>query len=222
MTPMEAPLIAIDVAFLLPEQAQARALAVNATLWEQSPKGFRFDETHLPHITLVQQFVQRASLPDIFAAVEVVLGDFLPLTLTVSHVETRGETAQFVIAPHPELQRLHERLMEALAPFDEGDGPAEAFANGDEPPRPRDLEWVRNYRARASGRHYFPHITLGKGIVTEPIAPFSFTADRIAVCQLGRFCTCRVILREWQLKRPFRKGGSKCSDARRSSPWRRS
>ena len=197
---MESPLIAIDVAFLLPEEAEARALAVNATLWEHGRMGFRFDETNLPHITLVQQFVRRTNLSDVFAVVDSVLEAFSPLTLTVSHVETRGETAQFVIAPHPELQQLHERLMEALAPFDEGDGPAEAFADGDEPPRPRDLEWVRNYRACASGAHYFPHITLGKGRVTEPIAPFSFTADRIAVCQLGRFCTCRVILREWRLK----------------------
>jgi len=197
---VDVSIIAIDVAFLLPDDAHARALAVNAKLWEQSALGFRFDETHLPHITLVQQFVRRASLPDLFAAVEVVLGDFSPLTLTVSRIETRGETVQFVIVPHPELQRLHERLLEALAPFDEGDGPAEAFANGDEPPRPRDLEWVRNYRARASGQAYFPHITLGKGVVTEPIAPFSFTADRIALCQLGRFCTCRVILRQWRLK----------------------
>ncbi|MCS6816967.1 MAG: 2'-5' RNA ligase family protein [Blastocatellia bacterium] len=197
---METPLIAIDVAFLLPDDAQAHALAVNATLWAQSQMGFRFDETHLPHITLLQQFVRRANLPDVFAAVDAVLEEFSPLTLTISHVETRGETAQFVIAPHAELQRLHERLLEALAPFDEGDGPAEAFANGDEPPRPRDLEWVRNYRAQASGSHYFPHITLGKGIVTEPIAPFAFTADHIAVCQLGRFCTCRVILREWRLR----------------------
>jgi 2'-5' RNA ligase len=197
---MDASLIAIDIAFLLPEDAQARALAVNAKLWAESREGFRFDETHLPHITLVQQFVRRAHLPEVFAAVESCLGEFPPMTLTVSGIEARGETVQFVIAPHSELSRLHERLMEALAPFDEGDGPAEAFADGDEPPRPRDLEWVRHYRAQASGPRYFPHITLGKGRVTESVAPFSFTADRIAACQLGRFCTCRVILQEWRLR----------------------
>ncbi len=197
---MTVPLIAIDVAFLLPEDAHARALAVNARLRAEDCEGFRFDETHLPHITLVQQFVRRARLPEVFAAVESCLGEFSPMTLTVLGIEARGETVQFVIAPHPELSRLHERLMEALAPFDEGDGPAEAFADGDEPPRPRDLEWVRHYRAQASGAHYFPHITLGKGRMSESSAPFSFTADRIAVCQLGRFCTCRVILREWRLR----------------------
>ncbi|GBC77558.1 hypothetical protein HRbin08_01036 [bacterium HR08] len=196
---METSLVAIDVAFLLPEDAQKRAEAVNAMLWAQGQGGFRFDQTHWPHITLLQQFVRRSRLPEIFAAVESQLGEFSPMTLTVSGIEARGETVQFVIAPHPELQRLHERLMDALAPFDEGDGPSEAFADGDEPPRPRDLEWVRNYRAQASGARYFPHITLGKGVVTEPIAPFSFTADRLALCQLGRFCTCRVILREWRL-----------------------
>jgi len=197
---MTAPLIAIDVAFLLPEDAHARALAVNARLWAEEREGFRFDETHLPHITLVQQFVRRARLSEVFAAVASRLGEFSPMTLTVSGIEARGETVHFVIAPHPELHRLHERLMDALAPFDEGDGPAEAFADGDEPPRPRDLEWVRHYRAQASGARYFPHITLGRGQVTEPMAPFSFTADRIAVCQLGRFCTCRVILQEWRLR----------------------
>jgi 2'-5' RNA ligase len=199
---VDSPIVAIDVAFLLPDDAQARALEVNARLWEQSRMGFRFDRTHLPHITLLQQFVRRAHLPDIVAVAGTVLGEFSPLTLTVSHIEARGETVHFVIAPHPELHRLHQRLLDALAPFDEGDGPAEAFADGEEPPRPRDLEWVRNYRARASGASYFPHITLGKGRATESIAPFSFTADRVALCQLGRFCTCRAILHEWRLAAP--------------------
>lgn len=197
--------MAIDVALLLPEEAHARADAVNARLWERSRAGFRFDETHLPHITLVQQFVRRARLPEVFAIVESVAREFSPIVLTVSRIETRGETVQFVIAPHPELQRMHERLMEALAPLDEGEGTEEAFADGDEPPRPRDLQWVRDYRSQASFARYVPHITLGKGEAPEPCDPFPFTARRLAVCQLGRFCTCRVILKEWTLnpKAPF-------------------
>src|SRR5205809_1113023 len=65
--------------------------------------------------------------------------------------------------------------------------------------RVRDVLWVAGYRLKSSFGSYTPHITLGHGGEPPWIEPFSFEATTAAVCHLGRFCTCRRVLRQWTL-----------------------
>ena len=67
------PVTAIDI-LLKPDGVMVqRALAANARLRETFPKGFAFDDTHHPHLTLVQQFVRTDHLDKVFAAANAVL-----------------------------------------------------------------------------------------------------------------------------------------------------
>ena len=63
--------------------------------------------------------------------------------------------------------------------------------------------WVTGYRLKSSFHHFEPHITLGHGSAdpgaVPRIEPFTFDADTVAVCHLGRHCTCRKVLRSWTL-----------------------
>lgn len=201
-------LLAVDIALLLPEPVAERAKALNGTMLAAGParpppprpkdsEGLRFDSTHLPHITLVQMFVQRASLPALIARVDSVLGGFQPLVLRVTGFGSSTTAAHFAIEPNPSLQELHEALMDAVQPFEEAGGGAEAFYSDGEPPRDGDIAWVARFRANSSCGNFYPHITLGVGPPPEFREPFEFTAGRAALCRLGRFCTCRVVLREW-------------------------
>ena len=52
---------------------------------------------------------------------------------------------------------------------------------------------------KAAFTSYAPHITLGHAEQPPAVAPMSFTAGIVAACHLGRFCTCREILRTWTL-----------------------
>jgi hypothetical protein len=63
----------------------------------------------------------------------------------------------------------------------------------------RDVLWVTGYRLKSGFHHYTPHITLGHGTEPPAIEPSGFEADTVAVCHLGKFCTCRQVLREWRL-----------------------
>lgn len=195
--------VALDIVLLLPESAAARAHAYNATLRAAAPDGIRLDDTHLPHITLMQQCAPSSSLPAVWTALGPVLAATAPLELTVRRTSRLKSSAWFVIEPTPALQTLHERLLEALSPYADGRLAAAAFdRRGGEEPRPADLDWVRNYRAQSSGARFEPHVTLGVG-EPEPLpAPFTFSATRVAACQLGRHCTARAVLREWTLTPP--------------------
>ena len=192
------PAIAIDVAILLPTDIRAIVRRLNARFDVSAGDGFRFDATHHPHVTLGQHFVNADQLSEVCARVTILLSGLPPLDLRVTGGRV-GRTAQvLVVAPTPSLQRLHERLMDVLAPH-EVTGGAAAFEQDDAPPRDADVTWVTRFRADSSHARFDPHITVGVGPDPVTIEPFSFTAREIAVCRLGRFCTCRDHLAHWTL-----------------------
>jgi hypothetical protein len=97
----------------------------------------------------------------------------------------------------PALMQLHEEWMEALRGLERPGGGTDAFF--DEDARLRDVLWVTGYRLKSSFHHYRPHITLGHGSQPPAIEPRGFEVDTVAVCHLGKFCTCRKVLREWRI-----------------------
>jgi hypothetical protein len=105
----------------------------------------------------------------------------------------------------PALVRLHEGLLRATQSFERGGGTGSAFFAGEA--RERDVQWVREFRRESSFERFTPHITLGHAASPPHVEPTDAVAVRVAVCHLGRFCTCRRIIREWELRR-----GSKGQD----------
>ena len=192
------PAIAIDVAVLLPTDTRVALERLNAPFDVVGGSGVRFDATHHPHITLSQHFVNADRLTEVCARITTILSGLPPLDVRVTGTR-RGRTAQvLVVAPGPPLRRLHEQLMDALAPR-EVPGGAAAFQQDDAPPRDADVTWVARFRAASSYARFDPHITVGIGPDPITVDPFTFVARAIAVCHLGRFCTCRDQLADWTL-----------------------
>ena len=192
-------LLAVDVAVLLPDALLQPLLQLNATL-VPPPDGFRFDDTHLPHVSLAQQFIAAARLPDVIRATAAVLHGAGPLRLQPAGW-SRGRTASTVrLVPTDPLTRLHAGLMDGLQPFESGPGDETAFfSDAVEPARGADVEWVRQFRTQAAYGRFDPHVTLGVGRLTQLDPLCGADATRAALCQLGRFCTCRDVLAEWSL-----------------------
>ena len=67
------PVIAIDIALRPDATMVQRASAANARLLKVYPDGFALDDTHNPHITMLQQFVRTADLDKVFAAVDAAV-----------------------------------------------------------------------------------------------------------------------------------------------------
>src|ERR1700744_3342149 len=59
---------AIDIALEPDATMMQHAKAANARLLKSFPKGFPLDETHHPHVTMLQQFVRTDDLDKVFAA----------------------------------------------------------------------------------------------------------------------------------------------------------
>ena len=191
-------LVALDVVLLLPSAAATAVARLNAQL-EPPPAGFVFDDTHLPHVTLVQQFVREADLA-------MALGVLVPTALETPAIPLRGTglrrgrtTTSLGVDGGAALRLLHERLLARLGPHAAAPGDASAFVAGGEPARDGDVEWVTQFRAQATGARFEPHVTLGVGALDDAATRIAFTATELAACHLGRFCTCRRVLGTWRL-----------------------
>jgi 2'-5' RNA ligase len=190
-------LVAVDVAILPPPDITARAIALSDTLAAEGSAELRLDAEHLPHITLTQHFIREEELDDAFARVDDVVAGLQPIRVRATGAGRSDHTLWIAIENTPDLSALHERLMEALRGYERPDGGTSAFFEGEG--RVRDVLWVAGYRLKSSFSAFTPHITLGHGDRQPAVEPFAFDATAIAACHLGRFCTCRRVLRAWNL-----------------------
>jgi 2'-5' RNA ligase len=193
-------LFALDVAILLPPDVSKRAIELSAALPGRESQGLRLGNDMLPHVTLTQQFVRNADLDIALQQVASVLTEIGPLRLAVTGAGREQSSVWMAIERTPALFELHCNLMDILNPFERPNGTASAFWDGNA--RAGDVVWVADFRRESSHAAFRPHITLGHSVTLPPVEPLNFTATTIAACHLGRFCTCRRVLRQWEFKSP--------------------
>ena len=190
-------LIAIDVAILPPPDVAQQAVALSEALPADQSQGLRLGSESLPHVTLTQLFVRVDALEDVLGHVDEVLREYTPFPLRITGGGKADSAMWMALERTPALVELHEGLMRETKAYEEADGLPSAFVDGDG--RERDVRWVREYRRASRFRAFTPHITLGHGTEQPLIKPMDFVATTVAACHLGRFCTCRRIIRSWAL-----------------------
>jgi len=211
----ETPVTAIDI-LLEPDATMLQhAEANNARLLKVYPKGFALDAAHRPHITLIQRFVRTADLDKVYAAAGKV---FASANVTGMKLEAfryyyaPGKdvgVAGIVARPTPELLKLQEDLIAAVAPFTVETGTMAAFVSGHDDPTLDAImiEYVATFVPKQTGEHFSPHVSTGVAsreyldkMLAEPFEPFTFSPAGAAVYQLGPFGTAAKKLKEWNLK----------------------
>lgn len=192
--------IAVDIV-LLPEAKIAQlAIETNRKLIGSHCREIVLAETTcLPHISLAMGCIESEQVDAIRKRLGAIakacpVGK-LTITGVVTVLNTRNEpNSLFAVAKTAALQRLHEQIMGIREPHMSGDVTAEMLC-GDDEAAPSTLAWIRDYRRKAAFEAFFPHITIGYGVVTEPmIFPIHFVTPQLALCHLGNHCTCRKVL----------------------------
>lgn len=209
----EERLVAIDVLLEPDEKMLAEAGKWNDRLREQLAEGFSLDETHRPHITLLQQYVAEEDLGKALAAIQSITAseDLSMMRLKANglyHIPS-GETGLqgITIEPSEEIISLQEKVIEVMAPF-RGSGGGEAAFVPDPTGMPFDpylFEYVDTFAENQTGDNFNPHVTTGVGPLdwveareTEPFKPFEFGVTNLTVYQLGNFGTAARPLFGWQ------------------------
>lgn len=190
-------LLALDVAILPTPAVRARAVELSASLPVAESHGLRLDDEHLPHLTLTQLFIRAEERELAFGKIDEALRGQRPLKLVITGGAKNSSSVWMAIQNTPELQDLHERLMAALRGVERAGATPAAFFGGSA--RMGDVLWVSSYRAKSSFAGFAPHITLGHAEQAPVVERMQFQASIVAACHLGRFCSCREILRTWML-----------------------
>lgn len=192
--------IAIDIVLLPSEEMMDKAIEVNKDLLKENPPKIVLNKkTCLPHISLMMAIIEEKDLPEIRKKLQEVTDNFESFDLITNSTSIgelpNGETTPaFIIEKTVKLQELHEKVMNGLKSFCSKKSAAEMFFNPSEVDE-LTVNWVSNYPKKSSYEKFNPHITLGFGRIKNPMScPINFKANRLAVCQLGSYCTCRKIL----------------------------
>jgi len=208
------PVTAIDIALEPDATMVQHAMAANARLRKSFPKGFALDETHHPHISLLQQFVRTDDLDKVFAAANAVFAKEKPTAWTLKAFKyyyipsPPVGLAGIVVEPTEDLHRLQDKLVAAVEPYTVKTATPSAFFSEEDG---RDIQkslmaYVANFVTDAAGKRFNPHVTIGVGTETylnkmlaEPFVSFTFSPTGASVYQLGTFGTARKELSELTL-----------------------
>ena len=189
--------------------------AVNARLRSVYPKGFALDATHRPHITLLQRFVRTADLDQVYAAANKVLAGVKASDLQLKAIKyyyiPAGDLglSGIVAEPTPELLKLQQDLVDAVAPFTVPTGTAGAFFTTPKEPniQPALITYVAAFVPESTGAKYNPHVTTGLAskeyldkMLAQPFEAFTFSPAGASVYQLGDFGTASKKLKDLDLK----------------------
>jgi hypothetical protein len=117
--------------------------------------------------------------------------------------------AGIVVELTPELIKLQQDLIEAVAPYTVETGTAAAFATTPEEPDVNEatMDYTRVFVPDHSGKNYLPHVTVGlapidylNAMLAEPFDAFTFSPESASVYQLGNYGTARKKLKALDLK----------------------
>jgi len=198
-------LTAIDILIHPDEVMLERAKSVNQRMLHSvpPPTGFSLDEHHQPHITVLQRYVRTPALPEVFAAVQGVANavDLSKLTFTAVMIRHMVESADdgiglsaIVVKPGPEVLDFQAKLIDALGPFTESGGTADAYVRTDAEPdiNAVTLDYIEHYVPVHSGDNYIAHVTVGLAtlddlatIEADTFQPLIFSPAGLSIYQLG-------------------------------------
>ena len=192
--------IAVDVVLLPNAEVTAKTLQVNGELVAHHGSEIVLDARRcLPHISLAMGCVE----PDAIEPVKSILaelptrsaiGDLIITGVVTSLNRRRQSVSVFALAKTRALQDLHESIMDAMTPYFSYEV-NEDMIYSTEPVAPSTLDWIHHFREKAAFGAFFPHITIGYGMVEQTMSfPMHFSAAGLAICHLGNHCTCRNLL----------------------------
>ncbi len=190
---------AVDVVLLPTAQIVYKVIELNTQLVEKFGARIALNEEYcLPHVSLAMGCIEEgdtSEITDILMDIAKAnpIGELRITGVRISQ-NARGENVSaFEIDRTPKLQKLHEEITKAMEPYFSYDVTEDMIYPSGEVAQ-SSLEWIRNYRAKSSFEKFWPHITLGYGVIEDVKFTARLVISKLALCWLGNHCTCRKIL----------------------------
>lgn len=196
---------AIDIVLLPPAEITELAVKLNEPWVKRIDDEIELNKnTCLPHMTLAMGVMDDSQLNEVKNIMAEIATQVSALELKIIGVNVNEhpdgkKMSGLEIERSPELQKLHEFVMDKLVPLFTYDDVTKEMFYSPPPVSSIPLHWTEGFVKTLVREKYWPHITLGLGVPENTDFPINFTASRFALCHLGTYCTCREILAEYNL-----------------------
>ena len=195
--------IAIDIVLIPPKNISDLAIELNKKTDQSKIKlGQNLGEA-IPHISLAMGAIYINDLSKLELDIKSIIENHHALNLKLNgtrggEIEDEGYIYGIEIEKTDELVSLHTEVMDILKKYYSSDFDEGSFADKGQGIK-RAFKWVSNYTEHSAYGKFRPHITIGFG-EAQKIEGLEFVASTLAICQLGSYCTCKKVLREFSLK----------------------
>jgi 2'-5' RNA ligase len=196
---------AIDVVLLPSAAMTAKTIEINQELLKTFDNKIILDAKKcLPHISLCMGVVDDRDISEVTKIVKNIAHELPAFTLTAKNIKsatipTGKKVSGLTLANSDDLQRLHESIMRKLRRLLSYEVETSMLYN---PSEVEDvtLVWIEQYGKKHDDPTLFhPHMTVGFGETDAFSFPVEFTADTLALCRLGNYCTCRKVIAAFDL-----------------------
>lgn len=196
--------IAVDIVLLPPKEIMQICIDLN----RKDAKNYQaFNlKDNLPHISLAMGVLDTKNLQVAKERLDNISNNFLGLELELTEISytvtpSKKKSYEFRIGITPELQELHNTIMRDYSDIFNYDVVTLDMFYSDPGEQMNEIScyWVKNY-PKKSFENFSAHISLKCRNANYPNTPVKFTANDLALSQLGNFCTCRKILHSVKLK----------------------
>lgn len=159
---------------------------------------------YVPHITLAFGVVETEKLSEIYSLVENISKETKPIKIFYDDIlasETKPlEKSYLEIKVTPQLQKLHKKVANILLKYYKSSFKLGYLYKGEETGISQTARgWLMNFLKDSAFEKYHAHITLRCGKVELEGLPKETVSNAIAIYQLGESCTCRKLLKKYNL-----------------------
>ncbi len=190
---------AVDIVLLPSSEIVYKVIKLNRQLVEKFGARIVLNKgSPLPHISLAMGCIEEGDTSEITNILTDIaranpIGELRITGVRISQ-NARGENvSSFEIERTSKLQKLHEEITKAMEPYFSYDVTEDMIYPSGKVAE-SSLEWIRNYKAKSSFEKFWPHITLGYGVIEDVKFTAMMVVSKLAMCWLGNHCTCRKIL----------------------------
>lgn len=202
-------IIAVNILLTPDKELYEHAVYLSELMSDNNPKTLVLNSSRIPHITLVQAYINATDLPQITEALKdlrstISLENLMAESLVFSK-EKDTSFAMIRIGKSKPLLKLHEEVIALVKPFVVKNGSEASFVSNAEG-REIDqftIDYVPEFIAKYSYEKYDPHLSLGvadteflEKLTKNEFKSMHFKPASLSIYQMGEYGTAQKQL--WQ------------------------
>lgn len=192
------PKQAIAIVLLPPSNVMNLCVRLNREAWKKGKASLRFGKNMVPHICLAVGCIEDQDLSKLKTALnKIKIRPIKTHTKQISYFDknqpgSEDNKAYLGVEKTKSLANLQKAVAKIAKPYLFYQAKKEMFFKSHEI-KESTIKTVNHYMTKNIGNHYNPHISL-KCWNIKAKASMGFTANQIAIFQLGAGCRCRKVL----------------------------